>query len=496
MFEAMVSGLVQVISAPTIYYLILGAVIGGLIGFIPGLSGIFAVAILLPFVTSMDVLAGLALLLGAHSVINTTGGITGILFSVPGTPGTAATILDGFPLTQKGEAGRALGANLMASLLGGVIGAIFLSLLAPSIRPIVLSFQTPEFFMMTLFGLSVIAIVSSGSVLKAAVAAALGLALSTVGMDPVLGQFRFTFGIPYLSSGVGLVSVAIGIFAIAEMMDLLSQKFVKLSGTKQKMSFMLEGIKDTFRHWWLVVRGAFIGCFFGALPGIGSDTINFVAYAHAKQTSKSPETFGYGNIEGVIAPESANNAKEGGSLLPTLAFGIPGSAPMALILGAFVIWGIAPGPSMLDPARDLHIVYAMVYTIVIANVIGTLMCFPLSFLATRLTNIRLTALIPALLAVCFIGAYVYHEMYGDIVIALVFGLLGFAMKKLGYSRVVMIIGIVLGGLAEQYYILTTRLYGYDFLFRPIVLIIMAVAAVFLLTPFVQSKIRSRRRNGS
>jgi len=490
MFDALLKGCMISLSWPVVVYLFIGASIGSIIGFIPGLGGLFALSILLPFAYPMDMYSGIAFLLAAHAVINTTGSITSILFAVPGAAGTAATIFDGYPLTQKGQAGRALGANIAASALGGIFGAVVLTVMIPVIRPIVLSMRSPEFFMLTIFGIAMISTLSTGSTLKAWIMGLAGLLLSTVGLENSHGIPRFTFGMIYLWDGIKIVPAVIGLFAIAEMIDLTARGAPVISEKVQKIDNFLEGFKDVLRHWTLVLRCGALGCLLGAVPGLAGDSINFIAYGHAKQTSRCPEEFGKGAIEGVIGPESANNSKEGGILLPTLALGIPGAASMAILLSTFEVWGVVTGPSMLK--QNLPLVFVMVFALVWGNIIGAAFCFPLSMYASRLTNVRNSFMVPGILVLSTIGAFASANNMGDIIMAIVFGILGFIFKRLRFQRAVFLIGLVLGDIAEGYLNLSMRIYEYRFLLRPITILIMLLVAAVVLLPFYQAR-RKRRR---
>lgn len=492
MFTEFIEGLNLLLSWSTITMLFLGALFGVVIGVIPGLGGIFALAILLPFVYTLDMVAGITLLLAAHAVINTSGSITAILFGTPGSPGTAATVFDGYPLNKQGKASFALGANLTASCLGGIIGAIFLALLIPVIRPIILSFGTPEYFMLTLFGLSLISVIGDSSNIKAAIIALLGILLSTIGMDMSYGVPRFTFNQMYLWDGLPLVPVVIGLFAIAEMADLSGKKSTAISEVKQKYSDLWLGIIEPIKRWWLVVRCSVIGVLIGIIPGLGSETANFIAYGHANQTSRNPKLFGKGSIEGVIAPESANNSKEGGSLLPTLALGIPGSAAMALLLGAFMIWGVQPGPDMIE--NNLSIVYLMVGVLVVGNIIGALISIPMSWWTIKLTNIKSSIMVPIIIVLAIIGAYVSSNHIGDIIVAIIFGIIGYIMKKNGYSRAILLIALVLGGMAEHYFNLSMRIYSYSFMLRPISMILLILIVLTWTLPLLK-RLSTRNRGG-
>jgi TctA family transporter len=493
MLQAIGNALMAMMNINILFYLTLGTSIGLIIGVIPGLGGLFALSILIPFALIMDLYEGIAFLLSAHAVINTSGSITSILFGTPGSPGTAATVFDGYPMCQKGEAGRALGANIAASVLGGVFGGIFLALLVPFVRPLVLSLGAPEMFMLAMVGISLMSVVGSGSPVKALMSGFLGFLIATIGLDPILARPRYTFGLLELWDGIGMIPVAIGLFALAEMLDLTVKGAVAISEVKQRQIDVWYGILETFRHWWLVLRCGILGAVVGAIPGLGGDVANFVAYGHAKQTSKHPEEFGQGNIEGVIGPESANNAKEGGALLPTLGFGIPGSAAMAILLGVFMIWGVQPGPAMLAETKGLTLVFFMVYVVMFSNILGGIGCHFLSYISLQLTNLRASLMIPSIIILGTLGAFAFRNSLVDVMIAYIFAALGYAMKKVDFSRGVLLIGMVLGSIAERYFSLSFRLYSWGFLIRPIVIVLIIVIIVTLLTPYLNKAMMPRRR---
>ena len=484
MFEAIGNAFSLIININIIFYVALGAAIGSIIGVIPGLGGLFALSMLIPFVLVMDLYGGIAFLLSAHAIINTSGSITAILFGTPGSPGTAATVFDGYPMCQKGEAGRALGANIGASVLGGIFGAIFLAVFIPFIRPLILRLGAPELFMLAMVGIAMMSVVGTGSSLKGLSAGFLGLLISTVGLDPSLGRQRYTFGLLELWDGIGIVPAVIGLFALAEMLDLTVKGAASISEFQQKQRDVWNGIKETvFKYWGLVLRCGVLGAVIGAIPGIGGESIHFIAYGHAKQTSKQPDEFGKGHIEGVIGPESANNSKEGGTLLPTIGFGIPGSAAMAILLGVFMIWGVQPGPSLLATTEGLTLIYFIILVLVVGNLWGGLFCHLLSYVTLQLTNLRSSLIIPSIIVLGTVGTFAYRGSLIDIIIAFIFAILGYVMKKLDYSRGVLLIGMVLGSIAERYFILSFRLYEWMFLLRPVVIILMLIILFTFLTPY-------------
>ncbi|HEX9879640.1 MAG TPA: tripartite tricarboxylate transporter permease, partial [Candidatus Binatia bacterium] len=373
--EAAIEGLLGVLTPYSLAMMTLGVLIGSLVGFLPGVGGPTTLAIMLPFVMTMkNPLAVIALLVGIDAVGNTASAFPSILISVPGSAGSQATILDGYPLSKQGQAARALSASLMASLLGGLIGPVVLVASLPILRPLVLAFGSPEFFVLTLWGLTMVAVLSGNTPVKGLTAGILGVFIAMIGTDPKSGIERFAFDEPYLWEGVSLIIVALGLFGVPEIMALASQK-TSIAETHELGHGFMQGIRDTFRCWWLVVRSSAIGTWVGFLPGLGSSVADWFAYAHAVQTEKNRENFGKGDIRGVIAPEASNNAKEAGSYIPTLAFGIPGGTSTALILTAFVAVGIKPGPDMLTEQLDLT--FAVVWTLALANVIAVALCMVL-----------------------------------------------------------------------------------------------------------------------
>jgi putative tricarboxylic transport membrane protein len=487
--EAFWAGLLNVFTWPTFGFMLVGIAIGFAVGILPGLGGPTALALMLPFIFDMKPVDAFAFLLGMTSVTATTGDITSVLFGIPGEATTAATVVDGHPMAKRGEAGRALGAVLMSSLLGAVIGAFFLALAIPIVRPLVLAFGSPEFFMLSLMGITFLAALSGEATLKGLLAGGLGLLVSMVGMDAQSGTQRYTFGQLALWDGVSLVAATIGLFAIPEIIEL----FVKGTSIAEqqvgKLGGVLQGVKDTFRHWWLVVRCSVLGAFLGMIPGLGGSVAQWLAYAHAVQTSPNKERFGKGAIEGVLGPGAANNSKEGGNLIPTVAFGVPGSLTMAILLGAFLIQGLVPGPAMLT--RHLELTYSFVWLIVVSNVVTVALCFLFLEHLAKITHLRGNLVIPFLLVLVYFGAFADRNNAFDMIVMLVFGALGFFMVQFGWPRPPLVLGMVLGRLAENYLYLSYSRYSFEFLGRPIVLALLVVTLGVVFVPVVQGMLRRR-----
>jgi TctA family transporter len=461
-----------------------GTLLGLMIGVIPGIGGLVGLALLLPFTFAMDPYTALAFLVGVQSVTTTSDTIPAVLFGVPGTTGSAATVLDGHPMARKGEAGRAFGAAFTASVCGGLFGALVLAVSIPILRPFILSVGTPELLAICLLGLTLVASLSYGALLKGLIAASVGLLLSTIGDEPQTGELRWTFEMLYLWDGLSLVPLALGLFAVPEIIDLGASRGTIAGGhAKSGRWQQLEGVRDAIRNWWLVLRCSAIGTLLGSIPGVGASVIDWVAYAFAARTVKgASETFGKGDVRGVIASEASNNAKEGGALVPTLAFGVPGSASMALLLGAFLIHGLAPGPKMLD--ENLDITFTMIWTVALANILGAGACFLFAGNFAKIATIRAGVLVPLVFAVMIIGAFQGGKDYGDLVTLLIFGTLGWVMKRLNWPRAPMVLAFVLGGLVENYLFISHTLYGFDWVFRPVPMIVWVVAIFMFARPLI------------
>ena len=493
MSEALLEGLALVLQWKALAFMLLGILLGFWVGLLPGLGGATTLALMLPFIYNMQPVEAFAFLLGMHAVTATTGDITSVLFGVPGEAASAATILDGHAMAKKGEAGRALGAVLASSLVGALIGAAALALAVPVVRPLVLTFGSPELFMLAIVGLAFIASLSSHGgrgLVRGFLAGALGLLLSTVGQDPQAGVARYTFDTLYLWQGLDLVAVLVGIFAIPEILE-LAARGTSIAGALPAGKISrgaFEGVKDTFRHFWLTIRCSLIGTFIGIMPGLGGSVAQWMAYGHAAQSARTAEErkgFGAGDVRGVLGPGAANNSKEGGSLIPTVAFGVPGSTAMAILLGGFVLLGLVPGPDMLS--KHLNVTYSMVWTIVLSNVVTVAVCFLFLDQLARLTGVRGGILIPLILVLVFVGSYTSNNHYGDIVVTLVFGAIGYFMVLAGWPRAPFVLGLVLGKIAENYLYISVARYEAAWLTRPVVLALIVIAVAVIIYPLFQAR---------
>lgn len=469
--------LLALISSPYYMGLIALAIpIGMFFGAVPGLGGKLGIVLLIPFVFGMDMTAGAVFLLAMHAVVHTGGSIPSILFGIPGTGPDAATILDGYPMAKQGRAGQALGASLGASGAGGVVGALLLAALLPILKPVVLAFSPAEFFLLAILGITFIATLSGKSLIKGVIVGFFGLMLAFIGLDPQTGTQRYTFGFLFLWDGVDIITAILAMFAVPEMIALgikggsISQ--VSRESAKYSIADIIDGMVDVWRHKWLALRTAVIGAVIGLIPGLGGDVASWICYGHAVQSSKTPERFGHGAVEGVIAPETANNSKEGGSLLPTLFFGVPGSSGMAILLGAFVMLGIQPGPMIMLTGLDL--VWTLIWALVLANVFSIFMFVGVSKWLGLLAFVRGGLLIPFVFLLALLGSYLSHASWENMVLMLGIGIIGYLLKRFDWPRPPFVIGLVLGGIAEESLHKALNIWGPTFFMRPLSLVFIGL----------------------
>jgi len=403
---------------------------------------------------------------------------------VPGAVGSAATVLDGYPMAKRGEAGRALGASYTASILGGLYGALLLAVSIPILQPFMLAIGTPELLAVCILGLTLVASVSQGAVLKGLIVAVFGVLLAAVGDEAQTGTLRWTFDAlldsNYLWDGVQIEAIALGLFALPELIDMAIARTNMGSAQRLEGLFreQMRGVRDVMTNWKVVINSSTIGVVLGSVPGMGAAVVDWLAYgAAARMLKGASETFGKGDVRGVIASESANNAREGGALIPTLAFGVPSSPSMALLLGAFMAHGIAPGPKLLT--SQLDITYTLVWSLALANVVGAGICFLSANQLARLATLRAGILVPTVAAICFIGAYQGSRSFGDLVTLIAFGLLGWIMKQYGWARAPLILGFILGKLIEKYLFISVGRYQFEWLSRPAVMVILGVTVLVL-----------------
>ena len=484
-----------VIQPQHLMYMVAGVLLGLSIGVLPGLGGIAGLSLVLPFMFGMDPVSGLALMVGLIAVIPTSDTFSSVLLGIPGSSASQATVLDGFPLARKGQAARALSAAFVSSLYGGLLGALALTMIIFVARPLILAFGLPEMLMITVLGLSMVAILAGRIPLKGVVAAGLGLLAGTIGTAPAGGSLRMaTYDIPYLVDGLQLVIVGLGIYAIPEVISLLRQDRSISKGGALGAGWT-EGLRDWWANKWLSTKCAAIGVIVGVIPGLGGSVVDWIAYGYAVQTSKNREEYGQGDIRGVIAPESSNNAKEGGGLVPTLIFGIPGSASMAVFLGGLALLGMTPGPAMVR--NDLDITYTIVWSLALANVVGAGLCVLLSGQIARLTTIRFTLLAPFLFMMIAFAAFQSRMSFGDLIALVFVGVIGILLRRFDYSRPAFLIGFVLSTQAEQFVNMATQIgsarfrrsfeAGIDYIVTPITVTLLVLTVLSIVIGIRQSK---------
>ncbi|MEL0108070.1 MAG: tripartite tricarboxylate transporter permease [Rhodospirillaceae bacterium] len=475
-------GLIQ----PThLMYLTIGTVLGLLVGILPGLGGVAGLSILLPFVFGMDESHALAMMIGLLAPTTTSDTFPSVLMGIPGTSGSQATVVDGFPLSKKGEGARALGAAFTASLFGGVFGALVLTGAVFAARPIILAMGFGEQIMLIILALSMVGMLTGDNALKGLATCGVGLIIGMIGVEPH-GAFRLTFGSTYLSDGIPIVIVGLGMFALPEIIELLRRQQTIAEGGVLGRGWK-QGFLDAIKHKWIVLRCSGIGCLIGALPGLGGSVVDWIAYGHIIQTSKDRSNFGKGDIRGVLAPESANNAKEGGALIPTLLFGIPGSGSMAILLAGFILIGIEPGTEMIT--TKLHLTYTIIWSLAIANVIGAGLCLVLAPHIAKLTTIRYALLAPFMIVLIFFAAFQSNRIWTDLFMLLGMGTLGVFMKRFGWSRPALLIGFFLSTRVETKLYQSVQVYGADFLLRPIVivLLLLTIGSIYVAARFSPSR---------
>ena len=479
-------------------YLLLGVVMGLAVGVFPGLGGIAGLSLLLPFMFGMEPVYGLALMIGMVAVVPTSDTFASVLMGIPGSSASQATVLDGFPMAKNGQAARALAAAFSSSLFGGLIGAAFLTIFILIARPIVLAFGLPEMLMVTILGLSMVAVLAGRVPLKGLAAAGLGMMIGTIGIADAGGSLRMaSYDYPYLTDGLKLVIVGLGVFAIPEIVSLLRQDR-SISKNAKLGAGWADGVRDWFANKWLSLRCSLIGVLVGIIPGLGGSVVDWIAYGHSVQTTKDKSNFGKGEVRGVIGPESSNNAKEGGGLVPTLLFGIPGSGSMAIFIGAIALLGsgdIEVGPNMLKD--NLDITYSIVWLLALANVFGTILCIALSGGIARLTTIRFTYLAPFLFMLISFAAFQSGQNFEDLLALFVIGLIGIFLRRFDWSRPAFLIGFVLSEPVEKfsnqaYQIASFKFrrgfdQGMEYIFSPIVIVLVVVTVISVFFGIRQAK---------
>jgi TctA family transporter len=479
-WSAALEGLALVCSWPNILYPLGGTFLAMMVAFLPGVSGATLMTLAIPFTLSWDPVHVVLTFGGLVGGATFMGSVTAIVFNVPGTGPSAATLVDGHPMARQGLARTALGAAALSSALGSTFGIAVLILLVPVMRPAVLAFGPPELLLLTVWGLTTLAAISGGRSARALALAGLGLVLAFIGHDPRTGAPRLTFGSLYLWDGLGLVPVMLGVFSVAEVIGLAAAGRSTISGETRAAALggsVADGARAVVKHLGLVVRSGAIGTVIGIVPGVGGTVASFLAYAHAVRTAKGPSRFGNGDVRGVIAPEAAHDAKDGGSLVPTLALGIPGSEATAVLMAALVLHGLAPGRDLLQ--TGLPLVFVLIWSLFLSNWVTSLAGLALVTPLARLTVVHLRLLTPLLLVLATLGAYLSRGRLADVALAFGFGIAGYYLKKHGWPRIPFVIALLLGGAFESNLHLSWQLVELgrvDVLTRPILLVLVALVA--------------------
>lgn len=478
----------ELLSVQHFLFLMCGIAVGLIVGVLPGMGGTAGMALLLPFVYGMEPKSALALMIGMLATTATGDTFPSILMGIPGGS-SSATVLDGFPLSRQGHAARALAAAFSASMLGGLFGTVVLVGCVFVARPLILAIGMGEQLLLLVLALSMVGCLTGRSAIKGLASCGLGLLLGAVGSAPATGELRYTFDTVYLSDGIPLVVLALGVFAMPEIVDLMRKRSQIAEGASLGSGWR-DGIADTLRNWGLVMRVSVIGSLIGVLPGVGASTADWLAYGHVVQAARDKSRFGKGDIRGVIAPEAANHAVRGGDLVPTLFFGIPGSGSMALLLGGFILVGIEPGARMVTQNMDLT--FVIIWSLAIASIIGALLCILLAGPIARLTLVKYSYLAPLITVIMFFTAYQATRDWGDV--AALFGLtvVGLLLKRFDWSRPAMIVGFVLSPGLEASIYQTAQVYGFDFLARPqsILIVVLIVVSLVLAMRAIHSRAAS------
>jgi putative tricarboxylic transport membrane protein len=487
--DNVVGGFQDAISPTNVAFCFLGVLAGTVIGVLPGLGQTTGVALLLPLTLGLEPLTAFILLAGIYYGCQYGGTITSVLIATPGEPSTVVTTIDGYQMARQGRAGPALAIAAIGSFLAGTISIVFLMTLAPVFATFALQFGPPETFALVVLGMAGVVGFSSASRSKGLAMGALGVAFSTIGIDAQTGIARFTFGNVELLGGFGFVEAIIGLFAISEVLTQIEAGGVEPIRTR--LRDMLLTREDWRRSRMPIVRGGIVGFLIGVIPGAGATLASFLSYDIERRLSKHSEEFGKGAIEGVASPEAANNAAVNGSFVPTLTLGIPGSATTAVLLGAFLLFGIQPGPLLMQEQADL--VWGLMASFYIGNVLLLVLNLPLAPVFALMLRLRYAFVYPIILLMSLVGAYAVENQMWGVWLALGFGLLGYFMKRFDYPVAPVILGLVLGGLMEKSFVQSSAMGGGGvgiFLQRPIALLLFAVALAVMFGPYLAKRVRN------
>lgn len=495
--DSLLYGFQVALSPENLIFVLIGVLAGTIIGMLPGLGPISAIAIMIPMSYGMSPASALIMMAGVYYGAIFGGSTSSILLNAPGVAGTVATAFDGYPMAQQGKAGKALAIAAICSFIGGTVGVVALMLIAPGLAQVAVSFGPPEYFALMLLGLTAIASLAEGSTIKAFIAAVVGMMLATIGIDQQTGTQRFTFGTPDLMEGVDFLIIALGVFALAEVgFMILNREKALFSSWKEVGSLKLtkQDVKEIAGP---TGRQSILGFLVGVLPGAGATIASFMAYIMEKRLAKDPSRFGKGSVKGLAAPETANNAACTGSFVPLLTLGIPGSGTTAVLLGALLVYGVQPGPLLMEEHPDIF--WGVVTSMYVGNIILLILNLPLIPYIARVLLIPRPLLISLVILFCMIGVYGVSFATFDLYLLLLFGIVGFLMRRFRFPAAPLILAFILGSMMEQSLRQTLTLSGGDwgiFLERPITLVLLALTALSLLWPLVKQWIATRKRNGN
>ena len=499
MFESMALAATRLADPLALAMLMLGVVIGTTFGALPGLGSIVALSVVLPFTFGMDPMLAMFLYAGIMSSVTFGGSVPAILLNTPGTPPNAATCFDGYPMAQRGEGARAVAVSATSCLVGSLAGAVVTLALLPVIKPIVFAFGPPEFFWLVAFGLVMIAFASRANMVKGLVGGGIGIMLSMVGYSDMYDTFRYTMGSNYLWDGIPLVPFVVGLFAVSELISYSARGGATVSaGADTAINWhgqVLVGIRDVLSRPTQWLRASAIGAGIGIIPGLGGGVAAFMSYFVGMQRTRDPD-YGKGSVEGIIASETANDAKEGGALLPTVAFGLPGSPDMAILLGAFILHGMQPGPLMLRDHMDL--IYALLFGIVVSQVATSGLGLVATPWLARLSVLPSRWIAPFVLILVFTGTYMVRTNIFDVAMAVAAGIFGYMMRRYGFPLITIVIGYILGPPAEKSYLQSMQISDDSlmiFVTEPIALVLMILTAATVEVPIVAAW-RKKAGNGS
>lgn len=495
MLDLLITGFQIVLNPITFLYIIAGTILGVIFGALPGVSASMAVVLAMTFTYSMNPLVAIAFLVAVYCSAITGGGITAILFKIPGTPSSAATTFDGYPMTERGEAGKALGISLITSAIGGTFAAVAMFLLSPQLASAALKFGASELFAVSFLGLSVLTALDSGNVIKTIISGLIGLWLATIGMDPLDGFARFTWGNSTLLSGVQMIPVMIGMFAITEVLKqtVKRTKIESVGKDSGKVKTKLTSLKELWVMKWTIIRSGIIGTIVGILPGAGATIASFLSYTTEVKTSKTPEKYGKGAPEGVAASETANNAATGGSMVPLLALGIPGGNAAAVMMSALVLKGVQMGPMLLK--RQPEFLSSVFASMIVTNIIMVVIAIGIAKIFSKILSIPYSILGTVIALLATIGSFALQSNTGDVILMVIAGVLGYIFIKFGFNAAALILGLVLGEMCEANLRRAIMLDNGNLVAvftKPITAVLMIACFAMLLWPLVKPYVAKKK----